>query len=191
MSGFYSLEEAKEKLNKTEEEIKQFVQEGKLREFHDGPNLLFKVEEVDGLISGESVEVPLEAPEIEMPEEALELETPEDEIPELEMPEGEALEAELPEMEELPTEGMEAESLEPELPDMEELPDIEELGGEIPEAGELEELGKMRLVFREERIRRLNLRELDHPIPPDSSSGSARRSLPRFESPRPQQRASW
>ena len=44
MAGmFYSLQEAAEKLNKTEEELKQIVKEGKLREFRDGPNLLFKV----------------------------------------------------------------------------------------------------------------------------------------------------
>jgi len=52
MAGmFYSLQEAAEKLNKTEEEIKQIVQEGNLREFRDGPNLLFKVEEVEALMS--------------------------------------------------------------------------------------------------------------------------------------------
>ncbi len=52
MAGmFYSLQEAAEKLNKTEDEIKQLVKDGQLREFRDGTNLLFKVEEVDGLVT--------------------------------------------------------------------------------------------------------------------------------------------
>ncbi len=51
MAGmFYSLQETIEKLHKTEDEIKQIVAEGRLREFRDGPSLLFKVEEVEALI---------------------------------------------------------------------------------------------------------------------------------------------
>ena len=71
MAGmFYSLQEAAEKLNKTEDELKQIVKEGKLREFRDGPNLLFKVEEVEALLSGSSItESPEEAaPETPKPE---------------------------------------------------------------------------------------------------------------------------
>ena len=53
MAGiFYSLQEVCEKLGKSENEIKQLVQEGKLREFRDGSNLLFKVEDVDVLSGG-------------------------------------------------------------------------------------------------------------------------------------------
>ncbi|MDD5458601.1 MAG: hypothetical protein PHF37_04345 [Phycisphaerae bacterium] len=53
MAGmFYSLEEVVEKLGKTTEDIEKLVREGKLREFQDGPNVLFKVDEVDAL-SGE------------------------------------------------------------------------------------------------------------------------------------------
>jgi excisionase family DNA binding protein len=64
MAGmFYSLQEATEKLNKTEEEINQLVQDGKLREFRDGPNLLFKVEEVEALLSGTDVAPSEEPPE--------------------------------------------------------------------------------------------------------------------------------
>jgi hypothetical protein len=101
MAGmFYSLQEAAEKLNKTEEEIKQFVQEGKLREFRDGPNLLFKVEEVEALMSPATEEA-LEAVELEPA--ALEPEALEPEIPEIEgleeIPEAEALEPEVPELE--------------------------------------------------------------------------------------------
>ena len=48
---FYSLQEVAEKFNKTEEEIKELVKDGRLREFRDGPNLLFKVDEVEALMS--------------------------------------------------------------------------------------------------------------------------------------------
>jgi len=52
MAGmFYSLQEAAERLGKTEDEIRAIVQSGQLREFRDGPNLLFKVDEVDALIA--------------------------------------------------------------------------------------------------------------------------------------------
>lgn len=108
MAGmFYSLQEAAEKLNKTEEELKQIVKEGKLREFRDGSNLLFKVEEVEALMSGTGIMPSEQAPEPqtptpEVPEpETLEPETaapqiPEPEAPEPEAPEPEALELEAP-----------------------------------------------------------------------------------------------
>ena len=52
MAGmFYSLQEAADKLNISEEQIKEIVKQGKLREFRDGPSLLFKVDEVDSLLS--------------------------------------------------------------------------------------------------------------------------------------------
>ncbi|UCF00309.1 MAG: hypothetical protein JSV82_04375 [Planctomycetota bacterium] len=59
-SMFYSLKEVAEKLNKTEEEVKELVKEGKLREFRDGPNLLFKVDEVEGLMADTRAEAPQE-----------------------------------------------------------------------------------------------------------------------------------
>ena len=138
MAGmFYSMQEAAEKLNKTEEEIKQLVQEGKLREFRDGPNLLFKVEEVEALVSEESVPELGEALEAE----ALEPEIPEIEELEAEVPEAEALEMEIPEIEELEAEIPEAAAMEPEIP---EIPEAEEVELNIPEdeissAGDLEE----------------------------------------------------
>ena len=53
MAGiFYSLQEVCEKLGKSENEIKQLVQGGKLREFRNGSNLLFKIEDVDVLSGG-------------------------------------------------------------------------------------------------------------------------------------------
>jgi hypothetical protein len=46
---FYTMEEAKSALGKSEEEIKQFAREGKLREFRDGPRLMFKADQVEQL----------------------------------------------------------------------------------------------------------------------------------------------
>ncbi len=52
MAGmFYSLQEVAAKLNKTKEEVEEIVRQGRLREFRDGPNLLFKVSEVESLLS--------------------------------------------------------------------------------------------------------------------------------------------
>jgi len=52
MAGmFYSLQEAAEKLNITEKQVEELVKDGKLREFRDGANVLFKVDEVEALMS--------------------------------------------------------------------------------------------------------------------------------------------
>jgi excisionase family DNA binding protein len=77
MSGmFYSFEEAAEKLNKSKDEIKKLVRDGQLREFRDGPNILFKVEEIEALLPKEDISGPSEA------EEPVELEAEMD-VPEL------------------------------------------------------------------------------------------------------------
>jgi hypothetical protein len=56
MAGmFYSLQEVAAKLGKTEEEVKEIIKQGRLREFRDGPNLLFKVTEVEALMSDSSI----------------------------------------------------------------------------------------------------------------------------------------
>ncbi len=56
MAGmFYSLQEVAAKLGKTEEEVKDIIKQGRLREFRDGPNLLFKVDEVEALMSDTSM----------------------------------------------------------------------------------------------------------------------------------------
>lgn len=69
MAGmFYSLAEAAEKLNKTEEEVKELAKQGKLREFRDGSNVLFKIDEVEALMAdasvtaSEEISAPLEEP---------------------------------------------------------------------------------------------------------------------------------
>jgi excisionase family DNA binding protein len=57
MAGmFYSLKEAAERLGVTPEQVKQLAKDGKLREFRDGSNLLFKIEEVNTL-AAEGAEV--------------------------------------------------------------------------------------------------------------------------------------
>lgn len=48
---FYTLEEAKTVLGRSEEDIKQFAREGRLREFRDGPRLMFKADQVEQLRS--------------------------------------------------------------------------------------------------------------------------------------------
>jgi excisionase family DNA binding protein len=51
MAGiFYSLQEVAQRLHKSDDEIKDMVKAGKLREFRDGSNVLFKVDEVDALM---------------------------------------------------------------------------------------------------------------------------------------------
>ncbi len=68
MAGmFYSLQEAAERLGKTQDELRGIVNAGKLREFRDGPNLLFKVEEVEALMSEAGVMGVQEAPELQAP----------------------------------------------------------------------------------------------------------------------------
>src|SRR3954464_14662985 len=46
---FYTLDETKASLGRNEEEIKQLSREGRLREFRDGPRLMFKADQVEAL----------------------------------------------------------------------------------------------------------------------------------------------
>jgi len=46
---FYTLDETRAALGKNEEEIKQYAREGRLREFRDGPRLMFKADQVEAL----------------------------------------------------------------------------------------------------------------------------------------------
>jgi hypothetical protein len=48
---FYTLEETKAALGQSEDQIKQLTREGRLREFRDGPRLMFKADQVDALKS--------------------------------------------------------------------------------------------------------------------------------------------
>lgn len=68
MAGmFYSLQEAAERLGLSEEDFKGIVEQGKLREFRDGSNLLFKVDEVETL-AAQGVSAEHQAEEIEISE---------------------------------------------------------------------------------------------------------------------------
>ena len=101
MAGmFYSLEEAVEKLNMTEEQIKDLVREGKLREFRDGSNLLFKIDEIEALMSGKDVAASEGAPAAAM--EAADTDeislVPEATVPETAVPEAAAPETPVPEI---------------------------------------------------------------------------------------------
>jgi len=65
MAGmFFSLQQVAQKLNKTEDEIQELVKAGKLREFRDGDNVLFKIEEVESLMS-ETAILPAEQIDLE------------------------------------------------------------------------------------------------------------------------------
>jgi excisionase family DNA binding protein len=59
---FFSLQEAAEKLNMTEEQVVKLVREGRLREFRDGANVLFKVDEVEALMPDTDVTASQAAP---------------------------------------------------------------------------------------------------------------------------------
>jgi hypothetical protein len=48
---FYTMDEAKAALGRSEDEIRQFAREGRLREFRDGPRLMFKSDQVEQLRS--------------------------------------------------------------------------------------------------------------------------------------------
>jgi hypothetical protein len=48
---FYTLDEAKNVLGRGEDEIKQYARDGRLREFRDGPRLMFKADQVEQLRS--------------------------------------------------------------------------------------------------------------------------------------------
>jgi hypothetical protein len=48
---FYTMDEAKAALGKSEDEVRLFAREGRLREFRDGPRLMFKADQVEQLRS--------------------------------------------------------------------------------------------------------------------------------------------
>jgi len=141
MAGmFYSLQESAEKLNKTEEELKQMVKDGLLREFRDGANLLFKVEEVEALMSDTSAMEIEEIPAAETPEpqaptlEELSSDAQEPEASEPEIPEPELYESEVPEPEAPEIEIPEPEVLEPEITAEVPEPEIMAEDTSVPEA---------------------------------------------------------
>ena len=48
---FYTLDETRSALGKSEEDIKQLTREGRLREFRDGPRLMFKADQVGWVVA--------------------------------------------------------------------------------------------------------------------------------------------
>ena len=65
--NYYSLQEVMEKLNRTEDQVKELVTEGKLREFRDGSNVVYKTEEVDMLTTDtDQLDIPADASAIEL-----------------------------------------------------------------------------------------------------------------------------
>jgi excisionase family DNA binding protein len=86
MAGmFYSLQEAAEKLRVSEDEVKQLTKQRKLREFRDGENVMFKIDEVDALAE-KSASLPIDVTDEAPPPEAddLDLNLAEDEAPAVE-----------------------------------------------------------------------------------------------------------
>ncbi|MCD6393326.1 MAG: helix-turn-helix domain-containing protein [Planctomycetes bacterium] len=66
MAGmYYSLQEVIEKLGKGESEIKEMVKDGKLHEFRDGAQVVFKVDEVDAIVA-ERADLGITGSEIEL-----------------------------------------------------------------------------------------------------------------------------
>ncbi len=69
MAGmFYTLEETAQKLGKSEEEVRSLVSEGQLREFRDGPKILFKVDDVNAIADQASSVSPEESQETSLDE---------------------------------------------------------------------------------------------------------------------------
>lgn len=189
MAGmFYSLQEAAEKLNLSEEQIKEFVQEGKLREFRDGPNLLFKVDEVEALIpqievpeaEEEPVELDLSMPEAEEPQ-AAEFDVPDEgtEV-ELEIPdEGTEVELEAPEPE---AEVSVPETLDEQPIDLEDISDLEALSeDEVPSLEDIE--AEMAEVPEAEEVTPEEEPELEVPKASETASDSEILLAPETGSP--------
>jgi excisionase family DNA binding protein len=105
MAGmFYSIKEAAGKLKITENELKKLIEQGKLREFRIGSDLLLKTEEVEALAGEKGIsvepEVYAEEQELSIPvapvPETTEPEAGEIDLGEFELPEIGAMEPESP-----------------------------------------------------------------------------------------------
>jgi hypothetical protein len=67
---FYTMDETKTALGRTEDQIKQLAREGRLREFRDGAKLMFKADQVEHLkaeLAGGSADIGLAAEESDAP----------------------------------------------------------------------------------------------------------------------------
>ena len=52
--SFYTAQEAAERLGKAEPDLKDLVRAGALREFRDGANVTYKVDDVEALVTADS-----------------------------------------------------------------------------------------------------------------------------------------
>ena len=152
MAGmFYSLKETAEKLGIAEEDVKQLATDGKLREFRDGSNLLFKIEEVESLLSdipSDDAEMDLDLElEPEVAESEPEPQPDVDEVLELEPVEEEAFETE-PEELPLALDETTAEETEPDL----EMAAQADTASELDLAPDLEETADVSAEFSEDDI---------------------------------------
>ncbi len=136
MAGmFCSVEEAAQRLGKSEEELKEMVRQGTLREFRDGPSLLLKVNEIEEIARREGIEPPTEPlhddlqppPPLATIPTTLETESEEIKMAEPEIPELDPLEPSA--SDETDFDASELESLEDALPDLE-LPELDALESE-------------------------------------------------------------
>ncbi len=148
MAGmFYSLKEAAERLNKTEEELRAIAKEGKLREFRDGSELLFRVNEVEAMIpqtsdSASAEELEPESMAASAPTEGLaEIEASEEVVQDEEILQSEIETASFPELQADETEEEDSESSEldmildiPESEEQESLAGMDEIEAEMAEA---------------------------------------------------------
>jgi len=164
MAGmFCSLEEAAEMLNKTPDQIKELVTQGRLREFRDGTSLLLKLDELQALAAEEGIEPAMEAFPAETPAprplattptrkqaqasdlDAIEPQDAEMEMPELELPETESAEGESPDLDigdfgafEQEDETPAAKDVEPGLaieePTVDDIPAMQETAADKPKA---------------------------------------------------------
>ena len=136
MAGmFCSIEEAARILGKTEQDLKDMVKQGVLREFRDGPTLLLKVDEIEEVARREGIELTDEAfdhdvqapPPLATIPTTLDTRSEETEMAEPEIPELDPLEPSS--SDEMDFDASELKSLEDDLPDLD-LPELEPLESE-------------------------------------------------------------
>ncbi|MBN2270509.1 MAG: helix-turn-helix domain-containing protein [Sedimentisphaerales bacterium] len=130
MAGmFCSVEEAARILGKTEQELRDMVKQGLLREFRDGPTLLLKIDEIEEVARREGIELTGERfgddvqppPPLATIPTTLEVKPEETEMAEPEIPELDPLEPSS--SDEIDFDASELKSLEDDLPDL----DLQEL----------------------------------------------------------------
>jgi hypothetical protein len=171
MAGmFYSLKEAAGKLDITEQQVKGLARQGKLREFRDGSNLLFKIDEVEALMSDSSVVKARKKTPIE-PEEPIET-TQAEEIQEPELEEEPAMETEQAEVPEPLTQSQQKESEEEEISLASE-PEVSEAGTDITNLDTAVTSQGVRVLGETDRDYKVTDDTLAETIAPTGTTGEA------------------